>query len=78
MTQLFLNEPVLHVVQIVGLKGGLHTSVALSNVSPHIHGVRLGQTSEVEVQFEMQTGKWPCVAAYAQPFCACPVNGCGP
>ncbi|KAL3150246.1 hypothetical protein ABBQ32_000102 [Trebouxia sp. C0010 RCD-2024] len=42
-------------LEIVGLKGGLHTSVALSNVSPHIHGVRLGQTSEVEVQFEMQT-----------------------
>ena len=47
----------LHVLQIVGLKGGLHTGVALSNISQRIHGVRLAQASEVEVLFEMQTRK---------------------
>ena len=51
----------LHVsLQIVGLKGGLHTSVALSNISDHIHGERLAQAREVEVLFEMQTRMWRC------------------
>lgn len=49
-------------LQIVGLKGGLHTGVALSNISHHIHGERLAQAREVEILFEMQTRMSPCLA----------------
>lgn len=48
-------------LQIVGLKGGLHTGVALSNISNHIHGERLAQAREVEILFEMQTRTSPCL-----------------
>ena len=41
-------------MQIVGLKGGLHTGAVLSNISDHIHGERLAQANEVEVLFEMR------------------------
>ena len=51
-------------LQIVGLKGGLHTSVALSNISDHIHGERLAQAREVEVLFEMQTRTWRCLVLH--------------
>ena len=46
----------------MGLKGGLHTSAVLSNVSDHIHGERLAQANEVEVLFEMQRRMWPSPA----------------
>ena len=62
-------------LQIVGLKGGLHTSLALSNISDHIHGKRLAQAREVEVLFEMQTRTWrrlvlrnPCAAPCCTTF----------
>ena len=42
-------------VQIVGLKGGLHTMAVLSGVTDHIHGARLGQAGEIEINFEMQS-----------------------
>lgn len=55
--------------QIVGLKGGLHTGLALSNISAHIHGVRLAQASEVEVLFEMQNRMWRFLAFAATHVC---------
>ena len=42
-------------MQIVGLKGGLHTMAVLSGATDHIHGARLGQAGEIEILFEMQS-----------------------
>ena len=43
------------IVQIVGLKGALHTMTVLSGATDHIHGARLGQAGEIEILFEMQS-----------------------
>ena len=42
-------------MQIVGLKGGMHTMAVLSGVTDHIHGARLGQAGEIEINFAMQS-----------------------
>lgn len=43
------------VLQIVGLKGALHTVTVLAGATDHIHGARLGQAGEIEILFEMQS-----------------------
>ena len=42
-------------MQIVGLKGALHTVTVLSGATDHVHGARLGQAGEIEILFEMQS-----------------------
>lgn len=61
-------------LQIVGLKGGVHTGVALSNISNHIHGERLAQAREVEILFEMQTRMSPCLVLHKLDIVLCRIK----
>eukprot|EP00891_Asterochloris_glomerata_P008689 jgi/Astpho2/8689/Aster-05259 len=53
-----LKKPIFddNCIEVIGLKGGLHTAGVLAQISPHWHGERLGQAYELDMTLHAAEG----------------------